>query len=81
MKEPNRNTQIHQKLELLTTYLEYFCEKQTFYKEVLPIIDDIEDYIRELSIDKKTYGIRIAKKFKGMYERELKELQDGKKEN
>lgn len=70
---PKRARKAIKKLHQLVDYLEFFCGRNDFFRNVIvkELAADIEDVLHELSIDKNIDHIRLATKLKTIWNRQL----------
>lgn len=68
MKEPKRVQKALDTLDTLLEWLHYYMGDCTeFRKFVRQEVTDLENLLRELSLDQKVHNIRLAKKLKAIW--------------
>lgn len=69
MKEPKRVQKAIATLDKIIDYLHYYMGDSPEFKKMVRVdLQEIEDLLRELSVDQKLQNIRLAKKLKALWE-------------
>lgn len=77
MKEPKRVQKALATLDKMIEYLHYYMGDTREFKDLVrDELTNVEDLLRELSVDQKVQNIKLAKKLKALWE-----SQDAKRED
>ena len=70
MKASKKAHQIIKKLDEFEELFNYFMMNTSQFKEIQSNIQDIRNYIEDISLESKEHNARLAKKLKSVWDRE-----------